>query len=157
MKKVISVGLALTLLFLCCVPALARELTPSNTTGTVVISTGADKEDEWELSYPADAVIPWESENYGIGSVTATKMTLSPGKTVKVTVESQNGWLLVNDADSSRTIAYTLSGAQAVEFFPGDYGLSFPLSAAVTDSEWRQAAAGEHTDLLVFTAEYTNA
>ena len=58
--------------------------------------------DEYELTIPADTEIPWEATSYAIGKVTATKMWLSPGKTVKVTVSSLNGSKLVNTLDSSK-------------------------------------------------------
>lgn len=147
MKKVISAGLAVLMLALCMVPAFADSMT---------ISTGT-QQDEWQLSYPADTQIPWETAEQALGAVTATKLLLSPGKTVTVSVESANGYRLVNAADAKKSIAYTLSGADAIAFFPGEYGKSFPLSASVAESEWRQAAAGEHTDVLTFTAEYKDA
>lgn len=92
-----------------------------------------------------------------IGKVTATKMWLSPGKTVKVAVSSLNGSKLVNTLDSSKTIAYTLTGAEQMAFLPGDYMKSYDLSVNIAEAEWQKAASGEHTDVLTFTAEYTNA
>ncbi len=147
MKKVISVGIAVLMLILCMVPAFADSMT---------ISTKASA-DDYQLAYPADTQIPWEAATQEIGAVQATKMLLSPGKTVAVTVTSQNEYRLVNTEDAQKTIAYTLSGADAIAFLPGDYGKAFPLSVAVAESEWRQAAAGEHLDTLTFTAEYKNA
>lgn len=147
MKKVLSVGLAVLMLVLCAIPAFADSMTISTST----------EQDEWQLAYPADTQIPWEASEQALGAVTATKLWLSPGKTVTVSVASANDYRLVNKADAEKSIAYTLSGAEAIAFLPGEYGKSFPLSVAVAESEWRQAAAGEHTDVLTFTAEYKNA
>lgn len=147
MKKVLSVGLAVLMLVLCAIPAFADSMTISTST----------EQDEWQLAYPADTQIPWEASEQALGAVTATKLWLSPGKTVTVSVASVNDYRLVNKTDAEKSIAYTLSGADAIAFLPGEYGKTFPLSAAVAESEWRQAAAGEHTDVLTFTAEYKNA
>lgn len=147
MKKIISVGLACVMLSLCTFCAFASSMTISTSTDT----------DAYEITYPADTQIPWEASEQALGAVTATKMLLSPGKTVVISVASENGYNLVNGTDASKTIAYTLSGADEMAFFPGDYGKSFPISANVEESEWRQAAAGEFTDILTFTAEYKDA
>ena len=141
------------------VPSFAAPATlnKENPVGSVKISTGNGKQDEYELSIPADTEIPWEASSYAIGKVTATKMWLSPGKTVKVAVSSLNGSKLVNTLDSSKTIAYTLTGAEQMAFLPGDYMKSYDLSVNIAEAEWQKAASGEHTDVLTFTAEYTNA
>lgn len=161
MKKTLSVLLAVLLLSLVTVPSFAAPapatLNKENPVGSVKISTGNGKQDEYELSIPADTEIPWEATSYAIGKVTATKMWLSPGKTVKVAVSSLNGSKLVNTLDSSKTIAYTLTGAEQMAFLPGDYMKSYDLSVNITEAEWQKAASGEHTDVLTFTAEYTNA
>lgn len=147
MKKILSAGLAIVILALCTFSVFANQMT---------ISTSTDK-DEYEITYPADTQIPWEASEQALGAVTATKMLLSPGKTVAISVASQNGYNLVNRADAAEKIAYTLTGTDAIAFFPGDYGKSYPISANVEESEWRQAAAGEFTDVLTFTAEYKDA
>ena len=95
MKKTLSVLLAVLLLSLVTVPSFAAPapatLNKENPVGSVKISTGEGKQDEYELSIPADTEIPWEATSCAIGKVTATKMWLSPGKTVKVAVSSLNG------------------------------------------------------------------
>ena len=148
MKKFLSVVFALILVSVCVLPAFADSMT---------ISTGSGVTDEYQLTVPADTDIPWESPSYALGSVTATVMRLSPGKTVKVSVASANDYNLVSTTSASSKIAYTLTGADAIAFFAGDYGKSFPLSVSIADAQWQQAASGEHTDVLTFTAEYTNA
>lgn len=147
MKKILSVGMAVLMLALCTVTAFAEERK---------ISTHADQE-MYEIVYPADTVIPWEAQSQELGSVTATKMLISPGKTVVITVTSENEFKMINSTDAANTIAYTLSGTDAIAFLPGEYGKSFPVSANVAESEWRQAVAGEFSDILTFTAECVEA
>ncbi len=148
MKKFLSVVFALILVSVCVLPAFADSMT---------ISTGSGVTDEYQLAFPADTNIPWESSSYALGSVTATVMRLSPDKKVKVSVASANDYNLVSTASASSKIAYTLTGADAIVFFAGDYGKDCPLSVSIADAQWRQAASGEHTDVLTFTAELTNA
>lgn len=148
MKKFFSVGLAIVMLILCVTPVLAGSQ-------SMEISTSADRA-EYELTYPADIEIPWQTTAMDIGEVTATKMLIEPGKMVKVSVSSQNEFKLVNEKDGEKTIAYSLL-SDDISFFPGDYGESFTLSVEVEDDEWLHAASGKHSDILTFTAEYTDA
>lgn len=148
MKKIFSAGLAVVMLTLCVTPVFAGNQ-------SMEISTKADRA-EYELSYPADIEIPWQTTAMDIGEVTATKMLIEPDKMVKVSVSSQNEFKLVNEADSEKTIAYSLLVGN-ISFFPGDYGESFTLSVEVEDDEWLYAASGKHSDILTFTAEYTDA
>ena len=148
MKKIFSAGLAVVMLTLCVTPVFAGNQ-------SMEISTKADAV-EYELTYPADIEIPWQTTAIDIGEVTATKMIIEPDKMVKVSVSSQNEFKLVNEADSEKTIAYSLLSGN-ISFFPGDYGESFTLSVEVEENEWLHAASGKHSDILTFTAEYTDA
>ena len=148
LKKLFSAGLAIVMLVLCVTPVFAAGQ-------SMEISTKADRV-EYELTYPADIEIPWQTTAIDIGEVTATKMLIEPEKMVKVSVSSQNNYNLVNEADSEKSIAYSLLVGN-ISFFPGDYGESFTLSVEVEDDEWLYAASGKHSDILTFTAEYTDA
>lgn len=151
MKKALSAGLALLMLFICIVPAFAAE----NSSQSMEISTKADV--DYVLSFPADVEIPWMTDTMGIGEVKAEKMLIEYNKTVKVSVTSENDYKLVNANDSQRTIEYALAGQENINFLPGDYGKAFPLSISVTEAQWLQAAAGRHSDILTFTIEYVDA
>lgn len=148
MKKFFSVGLAIVMLTLCVTPVFAASQ-------SMEISTKADRV-EYELSYPADIEIPWQTTAMDIGEVKAEKMLIEPNKMVKVSVSSQNDFKLANETDSTKTIAYSLL-SEDISFFPGDYGESFTLSVEIEDNEWLYAASGKHSDILTFTAEYTDA
>ncbi len=148
MRKILSVVLALTMLAICTVPCFAE-------TQSMTISTKGEV--AYELSYPADTEIPWLTRSMGIGEVTAVLLNIEPSKVVKVSVTSAYGYKLANDTDASKTIAYTLSGADDIRFLPGEFGKSYALSVSVSDSQWQRAASGKHSDLLTFTAEYVNA
>ena len=148
MKKCFSVGLAIVMLILCVTPVFAGGQ-------SMEISTSADRA-EYELTYPADIEIPWQTTAMDIGEVTATKMLIEPGKMVTVSISSQNDFRLANEKDGAKTIAYSLLN-EDISFFPGDYGESFTLSVEVEDEEWLRAASGKHSDILTFTAEYTDA
>lgn len=136
------------LLALCIIPAFAAGQ-------SMEISTKTDKV-EYELSFPADIEIPWQTATSVIGEVVATKMLIEPGKKVAVSVASQNNYKLLNTEDASKSIEYTLV-YDDISFLPGDYGESFALTVEVEDDQWLSAASGKHSDILTFTAEYTDA
>lgn len=115
MKKFLSAGLAVLMLALCTVSAFASSMQ---------ITTHSEV--DYQLSYPADVEIPWESPETVIGAITAEKMLIEPQKCVAVTVASANDYKLVNVTDAEKSIAYTLSGADAMVFAPGEVGKSFP-------------------------------
>ncbi len=147
MRKLLSVVLAVTLIFSCAVIACAQSMQISTNSG----------EADYQLSFPADTEIPWESAETAVGEVTATKMLIEPKKTVKVSVSSENSYRLVNVKDSASAIAYTLTGADSIAFLPGDIGKTFPLSVEIESEQWAKAASGEHRDVLIFTMEYADA
>lgn len=147
MRKLFSVVLAVMLIFSCTVMACAQSMQISTNSG----------EADYQLEFPADTEIPWESPTTAIGEVTATKMLIEPKKTVKVSVSSENDYRLVNVKDSASTIAYTLTGADSIAYLPGDIGKSYPLSVEIESEQWAKAASGEHRDILTFTMEYTDA
>ena len=148
MKKILSLTLALMMLILCVIPAFANDT-------QIYTENGPNGQGAfYQLAYPADTTIEWEADTTDIGAVEATILWIEPASIVEVTVESANGYKLINTADSARTIAYTLVGADSMVFAPGEVGKSFPLSVEIVAEQWLKAAAGEHNDTLTFTAEY---
>lgn len=148
MKKAICVGLAALMLLACAVPAFAASVV-----GTCEISTQSS-EAAYEITIPASTEIPWEEPEWALGEVAATKLQLAYDHVLRVTVASANDFSLVNDNDPTATIGYALAGADAMVFQPGAVETAFPLTIAVSEDQWAQAAAGRHTDLLTFTAVY---
>ncbi len=148
MKKTLSVVLALVLLLLCTVPCFAEDQSMTISTVGVVA---------YEISYPADIKIPWDVNTMGIGFVTAVLLNLEPSKVVKVSVSSAYDYNLVNETDATKMIKYQLNGADDIEFLPGNFARTYPLSVNIADEQWRQAAPGVHSDLLTFTADYVDA
>lgn len=152
MKKILSASLAMLFLALCALPAFAG--TASQAQSMEISTSGVVA---YEFAFPADTEIPWEAAETDIGAVTALKLNIEPTKVVKISVTSENDYALVNTQDAEKQIAYTLSGADSIAFYPGDADKAFPLVANVSDAQWAQAASGEHRDRLTFTMEYTNA
>lgn len=147
MKKVLSVTLAALICVVMVLPSFA--LGQSTEIKTEL------KEDVYEISYPADTQIPWNTtENFVIGDIEATKMSLSPNKRVSITVSSENGFNLAHVTEAKSKIAYSLLGADQMQFLPGDYGKKFPLSVTVAQDQWDKACAGEYKDILTFNAVY---
>ena len=138
--------MAIMLLGLCMFSAFAAG-------DSIKISTKSEA--DYQLSFPASTEIPWEAQSTPIGEVKATKMLIEPGKAVKVSVSSENGYQLVNALSDKSVLTYTLAGAENMAFLPGDIGKAFPLTVEIAPDQWAKAASGEHSDILTFTAEYS--
>lgn len=153
MKKMTSVLVAATVVMLSCLlPVSAGTLSPSETSGSMVIS--AERTEAIEVAYPADVDIPYGTEGeYAIGEISATQMVTAYDKKVTVAVASQNDYALVSDGGS---IPYTLSGADAIEFTEVNDTSVFPLTVSVTQADWEAAPAGDYSDVLTFTLAYVN-
>lgn len=153
MKKMISVLAAATVVMLSCLlPVTAGTLSPSETSGTMVINT--ERTEAIEVAYPADVVIPYGTEGeYAIGEISATQMVIAYDKKVTISVASENDCAFVSDGGN---IPYTLSGADAVEFTEVNDTSVFPLAVTVAQEDWEAAPAGDYSDVLTFTLAYVN-
>ena len=146
MKKIISITLVCLMLLMLIIPSFADDK-------SMTISTSRD-EDAFELTYPIDTKIPWQSDEFLIGSVKATVLSLSNDKCVSVAVSSQNDLNLIHKTDLKSKIQYSLVGSENILFLPGDYEKEFPLTVKISKSEWNKANSGEYNDVLTFTANY---
>ena len=85
MKKTLSVLLSVLLLSLVTVPSFAAPATlnKENPVGSVKIFTGEGKQDEYELTIPADTEIPWEATSYAIGKLRQLKCGCLPARPLR--------------------------------------------------------------------------
>ena len=143
MKKFLSVVFALILVSVCVLPAFADSMT---------ISTGSGVTDEYQLAFPADTNIPWESSSYALGSVTATAMRLSPDKKVKVSVASANDYNLVsttvNDFESVLIINICYGNIASLEQKLLCFKIVFPSFVII---KMVLCEIGERTDIEVYS------
>lgn len=146
MKKLITMILALALALPLSVTAFADEAVVTTSIASIYLVT-----------IPKDVTVEFSETSTDFGSIALTVAKLDPGYAVQVTVES--GGELVNQADESKTIPYTINDAEGV-FTSGQYwaaGDSTPLTIGITQEDWDAAYAGEYSDTVTFTISYEKA
>lgn len=168
MKKVLSVVLALVMMFAVCVPAFAAELKGNQTNdaanpvtdNTVIVKTQTTDDSgnpitpeefaNFTVVLPADFVMTWDDDSVVAETYTA-EAHLTYGKHLNITVAGNGAMKL--DVDASKTLPYALSGdtafvATAESFAP----TTLTLNAKVEMNDWKTAIVGYYEDTLTFTA-----
>lgn len=157
MKKILSIALAVVMLFAVCVPAFAANPITNKTeqTGETIVKTSTTTETgesgkKYSVTIPADTTIPWGKASTDL--VYTTEAHLGYGEKLNVTVAGNNAMSLTEDA--SIKLAYTLGGETA-------YTSAGPivnpaadntLTLAIAEADWANAIVGEYSDTLTFTA-----
>ena len=160
MKKVLSIALAIVMMFAVCVPAFAANPITDKTeqTGETIVKTSTKTEtgedaENYAVTIPAETIIPWGKDVTILEGYTVDAH-LAYGKHVYITVASSGTMKLAEDANE--TVAYTLAGeGVAEEFVSNTVENVRPLALKVTIDEldWNNAIVGEYADTLPFTAE----
>lgn len=161
MKKILSIALAVVMLFAVCVPAFAANPITQDTepNGTTIVKTSTTTEtgedaEKYAVSIPADTKIPWgktetDLENYSV------EAHLAYGKHVYISVANSGLMKLADDANE--TLAYTLTGdgvaAEYVSTTVVNPVAPLALKVAIDAADWANAIVGEYSDTLTFTAE----
>lgn len=158
MKKVLSVALAVVMLFAVCIPAFAANPITDKTenTGTSIVKTDTKKEngesgEDFSVIIPADTTIPWGKASTDL--TYSVEAHLGYGKKLHVSVAGNNTMALAQDA--SIKLPYTLGGATAYTSAGPVVNprASQTLNLAIAENTWANAIVGEYADTLTFTAE----
>ena len=160
MKKILSIALAVVMLFAVCVPAFAANPITQDTepNGTTIVKTSTTTEtgedaEKYAVTIPAETIIPWEKtvtalEGYSV------EAHLAYGKHVYITVAGSGLMKLADDA--AETLAYTLSGdgvdAEYVSTTVVNPAAPLALNVTIEADAWANAIVGEYSDTLTFTA-----
>lgn len=158
MKKILSIALALTMMFAVCVPAFAADLSVKDTdSGDVIISTSTDKEDgsdgDWYVvTIPADTVIAWGTQVTELKYSAETHLLY--GKTLDVDVTSADYVMSsVQEDGVVLDLAFALTGDTDVNFATVTYpAVEKAVSVNITEDAWNNAVVAEYADTLTFTA-----
>ncbi|MBO5334061.1 MAG: hypothetical protein J6B37_08130 [Clostridia bacterium] len=156
MKKLISLALALVMMFAVCVPVFAAELnsgTPAGNT-TVLVDGAADMgEGTFTVSIPATVSIPWGKTitdvEYSVWS------QLQTGKLIKVSVRSTDQGVMSNAAKTA-TLNYTLSDTTYTTTKSVILATNPETSAVkvnIPTANWNGASIDQYSGTLTFTAE----
>lgn len=148
MKKLTALALALVLVLSLSVIAFAADARDTN------ITTSIDP--TYTVTIPADTNVTFNALSTSFGSVKLTAAQIDPGYAVKV--ELNAGGTLKNQADATKTIAYTINDADGA-FTGAQYttaGDKTDLTIDITQAAWNAAFAGSYSDTVTFTVSYVS-
>lgn len=165
MKKLLAFVLTLCMLFV--TVALAdsngQTITDASTDKTAMTTLSVTLSESYTVVIPSELTItPGTLDTYL--PIEVTSLRLLPTGTIDNTVRAvwveldQPSFKLVNNKDSSSTIAYNIGGGSGV------YGrvLKFTetgtknYTVSISETAWNSAAAGTYTDTVTFTVTITN-
>lgn len=156
MKKVLSIALALVMMFAVCVPAFAVELNKDNLSDTATVYT------DTSLVGAGDFTVTFEAETPVMWGATSTALTynvdaqLAAGKKLNVTVAADHGVMTLENGDA--TLAYTITGADTNFTTDGAvYTGTRTVAVEVASEAWDLAAIGRYSDTVTFTASVVDA
>ena len=155
MKKVLSVALALVMLFAVCVPAFANQTItqPGDTAVDVMTLTtdvNGDPAANFTVTIPATVSIPWYGTTGGDFINWSYTSQLNIGEQLQISLNKTSG-NLTNGTDN---LPYTLSGDAAdAAYVTTDEVESASRSTAVTVTGWEDVPVGAYTDTVTFTVE----
>ncbi len=166
MKKVLSLALALVMLFAVCVPAFAAnpitQLTEQS--GQTIVKTrttdeGGENARRYSIDIPADTEIAWGAASTDVSYTVESHLLRN--EAVQVTVAgsegSSAGGNMKTDPANGKvfSLAYTLDGATA---YKADSPVVYPaatqtLNVLVSGEAWNTAVVESYSDTLTYTAE----
>lgn len=156
MKKVLSLALALVMMFAVCVPAFAVDLdavTPAGNTQVLVDGLKDMGEGSYTVTIPAEVKIPWGNETADVEY--SIYCQLQTGKLVKVTASSADGGVMKNPAKTA-TLNYSLSDTTyttkdsvILEAAPE----KTTVKVLIPKANWEGASIDNYSGTLTFTAE----
>lgn len=164
MKKVLSIVLAVVMVFTMAVMAFATDIKGTATSGeqsnTAVVKTSTQKESgedatSYTVTYPAETTIAWEkTDAVNVEYTVAAQLTFDKRLNVKVT-SADNA--MEGTAGNSATLAYTLGGD--VDFTTAAAVANDTKDATVTveAAAWEAAPVDTYQDTLTFTVEVVSA
>lgn len=117
MKKVLSVVLAVAMLFAVCVPAFAAtdavviDQTSTDKSGDVSFSTTTKTADEWySVVIPADFTVAWNDTSAKSAAAYKLASQLKTGASLTVTVAAKDGNATMTASGTSEVLEFTLAG-----------------------------------------------
>ena len=155
MKKVLSLALAVVMLFAVCVPAFAATLNQMpEQSGDVLVKTSTKTETgedaaTFVVTIPADTTLYWKQPSADVGYSVESHLTRNKAVSVSVAADGT-----MKTADGKYTLAYTLDGATA---YKATTPVVYPAAAQaltlnVSADAWNYAVVEEYVGTLTYTA-----
>ncbi len=157
MKKIISIALALVMMFAICVPAFAADITNTSPDpqDAVIKTSTAGSISNYTVSIPAETVIAWNTASTNLQYKVSAQ--LEPNKALKVTAAAKDGVYNMTDANGL-TLAYTLGDATYTTTANTVVDKEVKtLTVNVAADAWSNAVISEYTGNITFTAEIIDA
>ena len=157
MKKSIAILLTLILTLSLSATAFAAEISQNSDPKTADVEVTTSIEPTYTVTIPSNTKVEFNAETTSFGAVTLNAAQIDPGYAVKVELNTDG--TLENQADTSKTIAYTVNDANGA-FTAAEYttaGESTPLTINITKDAWNAAFAGDYKDIVTFTVSYAEA
>ena len=159
MKKVLSLALALVMMFAVCIPAFANTKYEDGTAGSttkVLVDGVKDKgEGSYTVTIPAEVKIPWGNEFADVEY--SVFCQLQTGKLVKVTVSSADGGVMKNPAKTA-TLKYDLSDTTYTttkSVILASAPEKTKVKVLIAEDDWSNASIDNYRGTLTFTAGLT--
>lgn len=159
MKKVLSLALALVMMFAVCIPAFAIDLNAGSNMGkTDVIVDGIRDmgEGTYTVTIPAEVEINWGDQLTDIDY--SIFCQLQTGKKVTVSVSSADAYTMTNNANTAilkyslSDTTYTTTKSVVLESAPE----KAKAKVIIAEDDWNNASIDNYRGTLTFTAGLTN-
>lgn len=161
MKKILSIALAVVMMFAICVPAFATNVTKdTEQTAQAEVVTVFDETTDWSytVTIPAGVTVDWND-------TTAQAMTykvesqLLIGASLKISAKADNEGLMTATGTTD-TLSFTVAGGDEVAFGAvNPANTTAPdvvggTNVSVTIADFTGKAVGAYTGTLTYTVEY---
>lgn len=156
MKKLTALVLAIVLSLSMSVTAFAAGINQGSDPKTADVTVTTSIAPTYTVTIPADTNVTFNTLSTSFGAVKLESAQIDPGYAVQVELNASG--TLKNQADSSKTIAYTIKDANGA-FTGAQYttaGDKTDLTIDITQDEWNAAFAGDYSDTVTFTVSYIN-
>lgn len=158
MKKITAILLTLILTLSLSATAFAAEINQDSDPKTTNVEVTTSIEPTYTVTIPSDTKVEFNAETTSFGAVILDAAQIDPGYAVRVELNADG--TLENQADTSKTIAYTVEDENGAAFTAAEYtaaGEETPLTINITKDSWNAAFAGDYSDIVTFTVSYVEA
>lgn len=154
MKKWIALFLTLALTVSLPVTAFAAEINQDSDPKTAKATVTTSIEPTYTVTIPGNVQVEFNATSTKFGTIELAAAQIDPGYAVKVELDASGK--LKNEADQTKTIAYTVNSGDGA-FSSQEYqneGDSTDLTINITQAAWNAAYAGNYSDTVTFTVSY---
>lgn len=156
MKKLKAFILTFILTFSLSTKVFAVEINQDSDPKVTNVTVSTSINPTYTVTIPANTGVVFNTISTAFGSVKLDAAQIDPGYAVKVELNASG--TLKNQADTSKTIAYSIKDANGT-FSSKEYttiGEETPLTIDITQDAWKSAYAGSYKDTVTFTVSYIN-